>query len=149
MFALEESILDLFETLLVNKFPSLYISAEEGRTLNKFLIQSNKKSNPLQIEQFVDGEKVVIFADFFGLQVHKTSSQRYHIDLYVKKTLKEGGEGEGSSSSSSSSVSIDIFRLPSFSQEKASLTEVVSLLETIFVSKEYFRNVQMKIRLLK
>jgi len=143
MLALEESILDLFETLLVNKFPSLYISAEESKTLNKFLIQSNKKSNPLQIDQFVDGEKVVIFGDFFGLQVHKTSNQRYHVDLYVKKTLKGEGEGEGSS------VSIDIFRIPSFSQEKATLTEVVGLLETMFVSKEYFRNVQMKIRMLK
>ena len=143
MLALEESILDLFETLLVNKFPSLYISAEESKTLNKFLIQSNKKSNPLQIDQFVDGEKVVIFGDFFGLQVHKTSNQRYHVDLYVKKTLKGVGEGEGSS------VSIDIFRIPSFSQEKATLTEVVGLLETMFVSKEYFRNVQMKIRMLK
>lgn len=145
MLALEESILDLFETLLVNKFPSLYVSAEESRTLNKFLIQSNKKSNPLQIDQFVDGEKVVIFGDFFGLQVHKTSSQRYHVDLYVKKTSRESSEGEGEGSS----VSIDIFRIPNFSQEKASLTEVVGLLETMFVSKEYFRNVQLKIRMLK
>jgi hypothetical protein len=146
MLALEESILDLFETLLVNKFPSLYISAEESKTLNKFLIQSNKKSNPLQIDQFVDGEKVVIFGDFFGLQVHKTSNQRYHVDLYVKKTSRESGEGEGEGKAR---VSIDIFRIPSFSQEKATLTEVVSLLETMFVSKEYFRNVQMKIRMLK
>ena len=133
MEQLEESILDLFETILVSKFPHCYIS-EDGKSLNKFLIQSSKKS-ALRIEQFVDGEKQTSFGDFFGLQIHKTNFQRYHIDLYVKKSFHCGEK--------------DITRIPNFSQEKGTLMEVVELIEDLFVVQEYSRSVQMKLRMLK
>jgi hypothetical protein len=137
MEQLEESILDLFETILEAKVPNIYISAET-RSLNKFFIQSNKKCVPLKIEQIVDGEQVTTFGDFFALQIRKTPRQRYHVDLFVKKTL-----------TSNESVSKDIMRIPNFSQEKADLMEIVVLVENLFVGKEYLRSVQMKLKMLK
>jgi hypothetical protein len=126
---LEESVLELFETVMQKKFSFLLISSFY-KGLDKFLIQSEKKTC-LKIYQFIDCEYNYFEAEFFGLQLRKNGREKYHVDLYVKKRF--------------SNSDTEIMRIPNFSQEKTSLTEILGLLDCIFTKKTYERNVNMKV----
>ena len=126
---LHKEVLDLLETVLRIKFSCLML-CPFYKTLDKFLIMSDKKIQ-MRVTQFVDCEEQTADVEFFGLQVRKNGREKYHLDLYVRKHF--------------SKTDTEVMRLPNFSQERESLTDIFCLLESIFVKKAYERNVNMKV----